>query len=241
MAQWTEALREIYDVPAFIMDVPLFYDDHDEAHYQRNILYAIEQLQDAVPFIEEITGSPYKWERLREIHTYIKKASIVRKELFELWCHKPSAITYWDMAIALGAANVFRGTPEALAYFTAIRDEVAERIKKGIYSIPNEKHRLLWYMNHPWFKVGHLSKFFARHDTVVVGGQYVIGPYSNPEKIHPDRPLWTIAEEHPTRPYVRTMKYKTDKFLKALAQALSGRRHCFSCAPDLPPQFVGPF
>jgi benzoyl-CoA reductase subunit B len=219
MAQWTEALREIYDVPAFIIDVPLFYDDSDEAQYQRNILYAVEQLQDAVRFIEEITGRPYNWERLREIHTYIKKASIVRKELFELWCHKPSALTYWDMAIALGAANVFRGTPEALAYFTAIRDEVAERIKKGVYSIPNEKHRLLWYMNHPWFKVGHLSKFFAAHDTVVVGGQYVIGPYSNPEKIQPERPLWTIAEEHPTRPYVRTMEYKTDKFLKSLAQA----------------------
>ncbi len=219
MGQWTEALREIFDVPALTMDVPLFYDDDDEVQYQRNILYAVEQLQDAVRVIEEITGRPYNWERLRECQTYIKKSAEVRKDLFDLWCHKPSAITYWDMAIALGAANVFRGTAETLAYFTAIRDDVAERIKKGITSIKNEKHRLLWYMNHPWFKVGHLARFFAAHDTVVVGGQYVVGPYGNPEKIQPDRPLWTIAEEHPTRPYVRTLEYKTAKFLKGLAQA----------------------
>jgi benzoyl-CoA reductase subunit B len=219
MAQWTEAIREIFDVPAFILDVPLFYDDHDEAHYQRNILYAIEQLQEAVAFIEEITGRPYNWERLREIQTYIKKTAVVRKELFDLWCHKPSAISYWDMAIALGAANVFRGTPEALAFFTKIRDEVAERIQKGITTVRKEKHRLLWYMNHPWFKVGHLAEFFARLDAVVVGGQYVVGPYSDPERIDPDRPLWTIAEEHPTRPYVRTMRYKIEMFMKALANA----------------------
>jgi benzoyl-CoA reductase/2-hydroxyglutaryl-CoA dehydratase subunit BcrC/BadD/HgdB len=218
MAQWTEALREIFDVPAFIIDVPLFYDDQDEVQYQRNILYAVEQLRDAVTFIEEMTGQSYNWNRLKEIHTYIKKTSIVRKELFELWCHKPSSISYWDMAIALGAANVFRGTPEALAFFTKIRDEVAERIKKGITTVPKEKHRLLWYMNHPWFKVGHLAEFFARHDTVVVGGQYVIGPYADPEKIDPERPLWTIAEEHPTRPYVRTMRYKIERFMKALAR-----------------------
>jgi len=219
MAQWTEALREIFQVPALIMDVPLFYNDDDEVQYQRNILYAVEQLRDAVASIEEITGQPYNWERLRDILTYIKKTAVVRKELFELWCHKPSSITYWDMAIALGAANVFRGTPETLAFFTQIRDEVAERIRKGIHSVPNEKHRLLWYMNHPWFKVGHLAEFFARLDTVVVGGQYVIGPYQDPEKVDPERPLWTIAEEHPTRPYVRTMKYKTEKFMKFLARA----------------------
>ena len=46
----------------------------------------------------------------------------------------------------------------------------------------------------------------------------MIGPYQDPEKINPDRPLWTIAEEHPTRPYVRTMKYKVESFLKALAR-----------------------
>lgn len=218
MAQWTEALREIFDVPAFIMDVPLFSEDDDEAQYQRNILYCVEQLQEAVAFIEEIVGRPYDWNRLKEILTYIKKTSEVRRELYKLWCHKPSAITYWDMAIALGAANVFRGTAESLEFFTKIRDEVAERNKRGITSIPNEKHRLLWYMNHPWFKIGHLSRFFASLDTVVAGGNYVIGPYANPEKIDPDRPLWTIAEEHPTRPYVRTMRYKIETFLKAQAR-----------------------
>jgi benzoyl-CoA reductase subunit B len=220
MAQWTECLREIYDVPAFVIDAPLFYDDEDEAHYQRNILYCIEQLQDAISFIEDQLGRPYDWKRLKEILSHIKKASEVRREIFNLQCHKPSAITYWDMAIALGAANVFRGTPESVEFFEIIRDEVSDRIENGITSIPNEKHRLLWYMNHPWFKIGHLAEFFARQNTVVAGGHYVLGPYAYPEKIDPQRPLWTIAEEHPTRPYTRTMRYKIENHMKALARAL---------------------
>jgi benzoyl-CoA reductase subunit B len=219
MAQWAMTLSEIFNVPFFAVDVPLFYDDKDELHYQRNILYVMEQLRDAISLIETITGAPYRWDRLKEILAIIKETAKVRQKLFELWCHKPSAITYWDMAIALGAANLFRGTEESLHYFRKIYEEVKERIEKGIFSIPKERCRLLWYMNHPWFKVGYLSRFFADLDAVVVGGQYVIGPYSDPEKIDPNRPLWTIAEEHPTRPYVRTMRYKIEKFLKALATA----------------------
>ena len=192
MGYWHDSLTRILNVPQFCIDMPCHYDGSD---WERNTVYIERQLKDCVRFLEEMTGRCLDWDRLREVMCLIKKASRLRKDVMEMARVIPAPLSFFDMLISLAAMNVLRGTPEAVGYFAELKAEVADRVAKGAGSIANERHRLYWDHLAVYFKMRELSEKLAVAGAVVVAGYYTHSIlYHEPEKIHPDRPLRTIAE-----------------------------------------------
>jgi len=78
--------------------------------YQRNILYAIDSCRKPWPYRRNLPVANLSGGKgSRRSETYIKKAAIVRRELFELWCHKASGHILLDMAIAWERPMSYRG------------------------------------------------------------------------------------------------------------------------------------
>lgn len=76
-----------------------------------------------------------------------------------------------------------------------------DRVKHGVGSLDNEKYRIMWRGNFPWFKIGFLSRLLGSYDALLVSSCYgLMGLEENPgfKLIPPDGydlqdPLWGIA------------------------------------------------
>ena len=55
-----------------------------------------------------------------------------------------------------------RGTDECNAYYRMLRDELQDRVRRGIGGLREERHRLLWDNLPIWFAVRELSTTLAR-------------------------------------------------------------------------------
>jgi benzoyl-CoA reductase subunit B len=212
MIQWCDSLRRIFDVPMFQIDCAFIYDEKD---YLKNVEYAKAQLEDLVIFIENMTGKPYNWEGLRDIiFRRMKKMAAVREEVFELCKRKPAPISAFDAMITMGPGNTVR-SEESLKFYEKLLEEVKDRIKNEIACLPNEKYRLMWRANFPWYAVGKLSRMMAQMDVCLSTGHYGFEYYGHRQReVFPPLGfdesdlLRTIASEQATRNYTRTLEWK---------------------------------
>ena len=95
-------------------------------------------------------------------------------------------------------------------------DEMIGRMKSGVGSLENEKYRIMWRGNFPWFKIGFLSKLFSKYDAILVSGAYgMYGLQENtgsrliePDGYDLDDPLRTYACNTCVTNYTASFEYK---------------------------------
>jgi benzoyl-CoA reductase/2-hydroxyglutaryl-CoA dehydratase subunit BcrC/BadD/HgdB len=82
-----------------------------------------------------------------------------------------------------------RGTEVCNAYYRQLRDELDDRIRRGIGGITDERHRLLWDNLPIWYQMRALSTTFAE-----AGCNFVCATYTN---------AWAESAHHldPARPF----------------------------------------
>ncbi|MBI4596584.1 MAG: 2-hydroxyacyl-CoA dehydratase [Candidatus Tectomicrobia bacterium] len=195
MGLWADALGRQCKVPSFIVDVPPPVA-YTEEEFERNTRYIMDQFKELIAFMEEQTGKKFDYDRLKEIVGRVKEGAILRRKSMDLCAIRPSPQTFFDCLISLGPSHVWRGTPEAIAYYEKLVAEVEERVAEGIGAIPNERFRLYWDHLPIWFKVGALSEFLATYGAVLICGIYTHQMfYSEVEMIDVEQPLWSIAAE----------------------------------------------
>ncbi len=178
--QWDEMTSRLFGkkIPIFNVSIPWIWASKKDAGYIRGqeweetSAYVARQLHDMVKFIEERTGKPYPWDRLRELMTNVKRASELRLEAMDMCTATPAPASFFDWVVSIAPINQLPCTTDIVDYFTAVRDEVAERVKNGVGAVPREKYRLFFDGIMNWNKVGWLAEKFARYDAAVVAGRY---------------------------------------------------------------------
>jgi benzoyl-CoA reductase subunit B len=178
--QWDEMTSRLFGkkIPIFNVSIPWIWASKKDAGYIRGqeweetSAYVARQLNDMVKFIEERTGKPYPWDRLRELMTNVKRASELRLEAMDMCTATPAPASFFDWVVSIAPINQLPCTTDIVDYFTAVRDEVAERVKNGVGAVPREKYRLFFDGIMNWNKVGWLAEKFARYDAAVVAGRY---------------------------------------------------------------------
>jgi len=123
-------LTELTKKPMLMMDVPYLSGD-------REVTYLAKQLREAIPFLEEHTGSKFSWDKFREVCEESNRT-----------CPQVSKLVALNTALLVA----FSGDPEGTVIARAFRDEAKERIERGESAVEGgELYRAVWYQDPLWW------------------------------------------------------------------------------------------
>lgn len=201
--KWFELLREQYKCPTLMLHVPYEGDGHATKNMRD---YIVRQLREVViPGLEQVSGVKFDIDRLREALRLSAQAEENLVWTLEQGQRKPSPIdAYFGGVYYIGPIfTAFRGTPEAIAYYEALRKEVQARIDAGQGpvtpdggSFDDQKYRLVVEGPPNWTNFREFWKMFYDEGAVVVASSYtkVGGMYDLGFRHDPDHPLESLAD-----------------------------------------------
>ncbi len=194
--KWFQALASQYlPLPVFHTDpmsLPPDVDAHDpriEAHYQELLR---ETLREQIAFLEEHTGRPLDVERLREAMANAQAAIALLWEIQGLRAAVPCPMGSEDYFTGGVIPLLYLlGEREAVDYLRQLRDEVQDRVARGVGVIPNERYRLLWMGIPPWYNLGFFNAVGELGAAFVIETVYYVGA---PVEIDLGDPLEALVE-----------------------------------------------
>jgi benzoyl-CoA reductase subunit B len=200
--KWFELLREEYHCPVAMLHVP---DQPDGRITPAMRDYVVTQLRDVViPALERVSGRAYDEERLRHHLALAARAEDDLVWVLQSAKHRPSPIdAYFGAVYYVGPIfSAFRGTQDAVAYYQALREEVAGRIREGKGpatpdgDVEHERFRVVVEGPPNWTSFRQFWKMFADEGAVAVASTYtkVGGVYDMGFRHDPARPLESLAE-----------------------------------------------
>jgi len=150
-----EAMRRYLDVPAFIFDTqkppneePRCQDEKACEHY---IQHNMEGVKGLVTFLEEQTGKKLDRDRLLAALRNSIEMWHVGYSIDELRKHSPCPLPSGDFFSLFSPLLAMGHEPEGLQFARNLHRELEERIRSGISVVPEEKFRLLWLGQPPFF------------------------------------------------------------------------------------------
>jgi benzoyl-CoA reductase subunit B len=200
--KWFEILKQEYDCPVAMLHVP-YQGDGLITDAMRD--YVVGQLREKViPALEQVSGKRYDEARLAENLARSAQAEEDLVHVLRSARNVPSPIdAYFGGIYYLGPIfSAFRGTPDAVEYYRALRGEVDARLAAGRGpvtpdgEITDERFRIVVEGPPNWTNFHEFWRMFADEGAVVVASTYtkVGGVYDFGFRHDPERPLETLAE-----------------------------------------------
>ncbi|NMB41785.1 MAG: 2-hydroxyacyl-CoA dehydratase [Firmicutes bacterium] len=189
LPKWFEVAGRFYDAPFFLLDAPQIDDEIDELCER----YFTLQLKELISFLEEFTGRPFDYDRLKEVLRLSGEACRLWNEVLDSAALSPAPFNYFDACIHMAPIVTWRGTEEAVTYYRVLKEEINERIKEGISAIPDEHYKI--YFDHIplWPKLRWFSSYFAQHKALVAVSQYT---HSWAYSFDLNRPIESLVENY---------------------------------------------
>ena len=200
--KWFELLREQYKCETIMLHTPYLGDGKIT---QDMVQYMVKQLkQDVIPTLERVSGVRFDIDRLRENLRLSAKAEEDHVWVLQSAKNKPSPIdAYFGGIYYVGPIfGAFRGTQDAVDYYSFLRQEVEARIREGKGPVTpdgdmkQEKYRLVVEGPPNYTHFRQFWKMFYDEGAVVVASSYtkVGGTYDFGFRHDPDKPLESLAE-----------------------------------------------
>jgi benzoyl-CoA reductase subunit B len=202
--KWAEIWERMYKIPTFTIDIPgtraastqTWPGDH---RFENDKRYVLAQINELIAFCEELTGTKFDIDRLREVMQYNNELTAGWKKVIELNRSAPAvfnAIT--EGTIYLGVANALRGTQKGGNYFSDLVEEMSYKANNGIGTSSEENHRLTFVgvPCYPIFK--RFNELFTHWGGVFVNSTYLwfaSGGANTGFEYDLDRPLESLAEQ----------------------------------------------
>ena len=200
--KWFELLREEYDCPVAMLHVPYQADGRITDAMRQ---YVVDQLrQKVIPALELATGRAYDEDRLKQCLAHSAEAEDDLVWVLQSARHRPSPIdAYFGAVYYVGPIfSSFRGTPDAVAYYRELRQEITERMRLGQGpvtpdgDVETERFRIVVEGPPNWTSFRQFWRMFADEGAVAVASTYakVGGVYDTGFRHDPARPLESLAE-----------------------------------------------
>lgn len=194
MAHYAEGLYRRMNIRVVGIDTPPPLNESSVSGLEKFCEMQIRET--LIPTIEEVCGRPFDYDRLREILAILKETCILRNECWEYFKKIPSPWTLWDYGVSIAPVFYMMGSPEAIPYYTRLRDELAERAEKKIGAIEPEEYRIYWDGWLPWGFLGKFSRKMTSLGMVPLVGRYPWEFFPHPETIDLDGdPVTTFAKQ----------------------------------------------
>lgn len=194
--KWFQSLASRYlPLPVFHIDPlspPHDVDPDDPriaAHYTEMLR---ETLREQVRFLERQTGRPLDVGRLRTALAHAQEAFALLWEIHELRKAVPCPMGSEDFFTGGVIPLLYLlGEREAVDYFRCLRDEVQDRVARGIGVLADERYRLLWMGIPPWYNLGFFNTLGDLGAVFPIEGVYYSGA---PVDVSLDDPLEALVE-----------------------------------------------
>lgn len=186
---WYRALSERLGVPLVLVDTPYVYGEAKPHH----LSYVRAQLEEVLRAAERVTGRRVDPEALAAAARTAKEGTDLWAECLATARNRPAPWTGIDGFFHMAPIVAMRGTEACNAYYRLLRDELHDRVRRGIGGIREERHRLLWDNLPIWFAVRQHATLLASR-----GFNFVCTSYTNAwaeagSRIDPADPVGSAA------------------------------------------------
>lgn len=202
-----ENLAERLGVPHLFLDVP-YHKDEKAKKYIR------EQLREIFHEALHLLGSKGDPQGLKKRTELAKRTERVMREVAELRKAVPSPFPGGEgMSYVAGMAFWSLGTERGFRFFNALKERVAERVKKRRGYLPQERFRVLW-LHHvrPYYPNPILP--FLQKKGVAIAYEEANFPWW--PMIAEDDPFETITHKILTNPWTGPIEGRIDLVRKAI-------------------------
>jgi benzoyl-CoA reductase/2-hydroxyglutaryl-CoA dehydratase subunit BcrC/BadD/HgdB len=175
---------------------------------------AVRQMIRLVARLEELCGRWLDPDYLGQIVGCTARASALWSEILDLARATPAPLTFFDTVVHVAPMVLLRGTEQTVSYYRMLRDELAERVARGIGAVTPERRR--WYWDGPpiWCALRPLSRYLSQRGIAVVASTFCESFVLR--GLDPDDPLASLA-----RTYAEVFANRSDAFQAGfLAQQL---------------------
>ena len=175
----------------------------------------INQHRALVPTLEEVSGTRFDPERLKDVVADSYRCTQMWKRVLRLATHRPSPITFFDGTIHMGPAVVLRGDKRAIGYYETLAAELEERIETGVAAVEGESLRFYWEGMPVWGKLREHAELFASLNACIVASTYCNSWIF--EALTCDDPFEGMARAYTELFIVRSEEYKL-QYLESMSR-----------------------
>ncbi len=140
---------------SYVRSKPRYYLDLAFEETEANLKHIVDQLHEYIEICEKKFPRYIKYDegRLIELQAIEDEVDGYYKEIYTMQKHKPSPLAGKEAFRQSGPTppGMYPDPHRAIEYARARRDEIAERLEKGIAAVPDEKLRMMWAVTRPWF------------------------------------------------------------------------------------------
>jgi benzoyl-CoA reductase subunit B len=173
LVRWLEKKRG-KNVPMYSVDVSVGYPMDFEPEEDYKVNYIVEQLNDGIYWLEKVTGRTYNDSLLCDAVWNEMKSTSLWAEVCALNQAVPAPLDEKTMYSLYVMGTLMKHRPECAAFYETLRNEVQDRIKRGIAAVSTERFRVITDTQPPW---GFLKIFreMEKYGAVSVGSLYTFG------------------------------------------------------------------
>jgi benzoyl-CoA reductase/2-hydroxyglutaryl-CoA dehydratase subunit BcrC/BadD/HgdB len=197
-----EGAARAMGVPSFGLDRPYkLFTPQAQAYWKK-------EHQELIKFLEKQTGKKMDYDHLKKVAQLSYKATKIYMEINELRSAIPTPLGAEATFAAMAAYRAWVGYPELVTFLTEFRDELKERVAKGIAAIPEERFRYACYSSLPWFDLTTMNLIEQKFKAVNVMDILQWWREDADWLFDPDDPVGSLAYRvtfHPANPLHGTM------------------------------------
>ncbi|MDP8225532.1 MAG: 2-hydroxyacyl-CoA dehydratase family protein [Candidatus Lernaella stagnicola] len=168
VTKWYEIQAEKFGVPLIMVDMPFIEGDITDAEIQ----YVAEQLKEAVPVLEEVSGKTFDEEKFTHVLELSRDAIDLWMQCLDLCASKPAPMSSFDAFFQMAPIVTLRGDQRTVDYYRTLLAELQEMQAAGVAAVEGERHRLLFDNIPMWYAVKHLSEKLAERGAALVTATY---------------------------------------------------------------------
>ena len=186
MSHYMEAIHRRTGIKAVTIELPVARKKEDLPRLEKYVTNQVKEI--LIPAIEEVSGSKFNEERMREIFRVWKETCLIRNKCWEFFKRKPSLWTLWDYGVSMAPIIYAMGKPESLEYYKNLLKQLEDRAERNIPAVlpQGEKYRLYWDGWLPWAFLGKFIRLMAPYGAIPICGRYPWEMWHVPEDINPE-------------------------------------------------------
>ena len=189
---WYRELARHLDVPLVLVDTP-FVHGRASPH---QLAYVKEQLEELAEVAGRLAGRRLDGERLVEVTRTARAGSQLWGECLAASRARPAPWTGIDGFFHIAPIVTLRGTEACNDYYRLLRDELEDRVARGVGGLKEERHRLLWDNLPVWFAVRRFSTLLAERGFNFVSTSYTNAWAEAGVGIDPEDPITSAARTY---------------------------------------------
>ena len=171
IVKWLEK-KKGKEIPMYSVDVSVGYELGPLEDYK--VDYIVAQLNDGIDWLEKVTGREYNDKLLCEAVWNEMRSTYLWAEICALNQAIPAPLDEKSIYALYVLGTLMKHRPECVAFYQTLKDEVEDRVRRGVAAVKYERFRVITDTQPPW---GFLKIFreMEKYGVVSVGSLYSYG------------------------------------------------------------------